>query len=122
MRFFFFILLFAGSLAAADGSGRYEKGKTLYFQNGCNNCHGARAEGSSAYPLLANRPKGFLAYKLRTFRSGIADNPKQEIMIGFSAPLSDDDIDAVATFLNEFHDAQTDRYDPAYQQWGDGGS
>ena len=122
MRFFFFILLSAASLFAEDASGLYEKGKTLYFQNGCNNCHGARAEGSSTYPLLANRAKGFLAYKLRTFRQGVAENPKQEIMIGFATPLSDDDIDAIATFLYEFKEAQTEKYDPAYQQWGDGGS
>jgi len=122
VRFFIFIFLCAGVLAADDASKRYEQGKNLYFQNGCNNCHGARAEGTGNYPLLANRPKGFLAFKLKSFRDGIAENPRQEMMIGFASALSDSDIDAITTFLHDFHDEQTERYDPGYQQWGDGGS
>jgi len=122
VRFFLTIMLAAAAFGATEADALYTRGKTLYFQNGCNNCHGSRAEGTGNYPLLANRAKGFLAYKLRTFRKGIADTPMQEMMIGFAVPLSDDDIDAIATFLNAYRDTQTDRYDPAYQQWGDGGS
>lgn len=122
MRFFLLIFLTAAGLLSQESPGLYEKGKTLYFQNGCNNCHGSRAEGTGNYPMLANRAKGFLAYKLKTFRKGIADTPMQEMMIGFASPLSDEDIDAITTFLYEFHDKQTERYDPGYQQWGDGGS
>ena len=122
VRFFLLILLAAGAFAAQKSDEGYERGKTLYFQNGCNNCHGSRAEGTGNYPSLANRAKGFLAYKLQTFRKGIADTPMQEMMIGFASPLSDADIEAIATFLHDFHDAQTERYDPAFQQWGDGGS
>lgn len=122
LHFFLSVLLAACSLFAAQSGDLYKEGKTLYFQNGCNNCHGSRAEGTGNYPMLANRAKGFLAYKLKTFRKGIAETPMQEMMIGFAAPLSDQDIEAIATFLNEFHDEQTERYDPAYQTWGDGGS
>lgn len=122
MRVFFVIFLMTFSLHAEKAPTLYEQGKTLYFQNGCGNCHGSRAEGTGNYPMLANRAKGFLAYKLKTFRNGIAENPMQEMMIGFAAPLSDEDIDAITTFLNEYRDEQTERYDPAFQTWGDGGS
>jgi len=122
VRFFLLILLTAVGLLSQESPDLYDKGKTLYFQNGCNNCHGSRAEGTGNYPMLANRAKGFLAYKLSTFRKGVADTPMQEMMIGFAQTLSDADIDAITTFLSDYHDAQTERYDPGYQQWGDGGS
>lgn len=121
-RFFLPVLLLLGALHADASDPQYTRGKTLYFQNGCNNCHGARAEGTGNYPLLANRAKGFLAYKLRTFRKGIAETPMQEMMVGFAKSLCDADIEAIATFLHDFRDAQTERYDPAFQTWGDGGS
>ncbi len=122
MRFLLLSFLAAVTLQAEEPSSLYEKGKTLYFQNGCNNCHGSRAEGTGNYPLLANRAEGFLAYKLRTFRKGVADTPMQEMMIGFASSLSDEEIDAIASFLHDFRETQRERYDPAYQQWGDGGS
>lgn len=122
LRFLLLIFLTVGAYGAEETADLYEKGKTLYFQHGCNNCHGSRAEGTGNYPLLANRAKGFLAYKLETFRKGIAETPMQEMMIGFASALSDDDIDAITTFLNQFRDEQTERYDPGFQTWGDGGS
>lgn len=121
VRLFFLLTLFYLLLPAED-TALYTRGKTLYFQHGCSNCHGSRAEGTGNYPMLANRAKGFLAYKLRTFRAGKADTPMQEMMIGFAAPLSDADIEALATFLYDYHDEESERYDPGYQTWGDGGS
>lgn len=121
MRFIFLVTIFAGLLHGQTPTA-YARGKTLYFQHGCSNCHGSRAEGTGNYPMLANRAKGFLAYKLRTFRDGVAETPMQEMMIGFAAPLSDADIDDLSTFLYEYRDEQGERYDPGFQTWGDGGS
>ncbi len=101
----------------------YEKGKELYVQKGCFSCHGHKAEGMQRSPYLANRAKGFLTYKLKRFRSGKADTQKQEIMIMFSSSLSDEDIDNLTTFLEDYRDDENaERYDDSYQTWGDGGS
>jgi len=100
----------------------YQEGKILYFEKGCNGCHGTKAEGMTSYPSLANRAKGFLEYKLKRFRSGISETQVDQMMIPFAQPLTDRDIDALTTFLNEFVDESTERYDPGYQSWGDGGS
>jgi cytochrome c553 len=100
----------------------YEAGKRLYFAKGCNGCHGIKAEGMNEYPLLANRAKGYLAYKLDRFRKGLSDNQQQELMIGFARGLSDAEIEALTTFLYEFEDEQTERYDIPFETWGDGGS
>ena len=104
------------------GETLYEQGKTLYFEKGCNGCHGIKAEGMTDYPALANRAKGFLAFKLREFRSGRFQNQIAQLMIPFAKPLSDEDIDALTTFLHDFVDEQSERYNPDYETWGDGGS
>ncbi|MBN2894366.1 MAG: cytochrome c [Campylobacterales bacterium] len=100
----------------------YEQGRALYFEKGCNGCHGLKAEGMNNYPSLANRAKGFLAHRLERYRSG--DTPTQiaQIMIPFAQPLSDAQIDALSTYLHEFVDEAGDGVSPKFQTWGDGGS
>jgi cytochrome c553 len=117
--FFLFFLLLPSLYAESD---LYEKGKILYFEKGCNGCHGTKAEGMTNYPFLANRAKGYLAYKLERFRDKISDKQVQEMMIPFAENLSDKEIDALTTFLSEYHDEQGERYEPGFETWGDGGS
>ena len=120
MRFLltiFFIFL------TLDADAVYEKGKALYKQTGCGNCHGTRLEGMHRYPFLANRAKGFLSYKLKRFRSQQADNQQQEMMIPFAINLSDEDIDALTTYMNKYVDESVNgSYDDSFYQEGDGGS
>lgn len=120
MKFLVITALLTLSLQAVESL--YKVGESLYFAKGCNGCHGIKAEGMSNYPGLANRAKGFLTYKLKRFRSGISENQQQEMIIAFAQSLSDADINALTTFLNEFRDEQTERYDMEFQTWGDGGS
>lgn len=120
MRFFIILFLIFSSLQAKTP---YELGKTIYMQNGCFGCHGTNAEGMHKYPRLANRSKGFLTYKLKRFRDKLSDNQQQEMMIPFAVGLSNEDIDNLTTYLNEFVQVEQDeRYDDSYQPWGDGGS
>lgn len=100
----------------------YDAGERLYFAKGCNGCHGIKGEGLHEYPALANRDKEILAGKLRRFREGISMNQQQELMIGFAQGLSDEEIDALTTFLHEFVDTQVEQYDMEFETWGDGGS
>ncbi|WP_345977636.1 cytochrome c [Sulfurimonas sp. HSL3-7] len=120
MRILLPIFIAFGSLFALSDD--YNAGKVLYFEKGCNGCHGTKAEGMTNYPALANRAKGFLAYKLRRFRSEISDKQIQEMMIPFAKGLSDKEIDQLTTFLNEYVDEQTERYDIEFTTEGDGGS
>lgn len=114
-----FLLTFNILLAFSES---YERGKTLYFEKGCNGCHGTKAEGMNTYPALANRAKGFMIYKLKRFRSEISDKQIQEMMIPFAMGLSDQEIEDLGTFLNEYTDEQTERYDIEFTTEGDGGS
>lgn len=89
----------------------YEKGRTLYYANGCANCHGTNAEGSSYYPKLANKKQAYLSDKLHNFKKGIASTQKQEIMFTFADPLSKEDIKNITEFLSSFKKDNSDKYD-----------
>ena len=90
---------------------QYKHGRTLYYANGCANCHGTNAEGSSYYPRLANKEAKFLLHKLHNFKNGIAQTQKQEIMFTFAKPLSDKEIRDIVTFLTNYHKEKESRYD-----------
>jgi len=120
MRFvMLFVLIYSFSYANTP----YEKGKTLYLNKGCYSCHGHKAEGMHRYPSLANRAKGYLAYKLNRFRDKISDNQQQEMMIAYAVDLSDEEIENLTTFLYEYtEDGLDERYDDSFETHGDGGS
>ncbi|MEA3371239.1 MAG: c-type cytochrome [Campylobacterota bacterium] len=120
MRFITIFFLISTFLLAKTP---YESGKTLYLQKGCFSCHGNKAEGLHKYPYLANRAKGYLAYKLKRFRDKLSDNQQQEMMVAYAVDLSDKDIDDLTTFLNEYKDDDFEEsYDDSFQTHGDGGS
>ena len=118
-----FLLLFFFMLSFLQANSSYDKGKVLYMQKGCYSCHGNKAEGIHKYPSLANRAKGFLAYKLKRFRSKHADNQQQEMMIAFAVGLSDEDIENITSFLYAFKEEDLGKkYDDSFRLHGDGGS
>ena len=120
MRFIISIFL---SFSFVNALEPYEVGKKLYMEKGCFSCHGTKAEGMHKYPRLANRAKGFLAYKLKRFRDKISDNQQQEMMIAFATSLSDEEIENLTIFMTNFVDDESaERYDDSYQTHGDGGS
>jgi len=110
-------------LTLLDAKSAYEKGKELYVAKACYACHGHKLEGMHMYPMLANRAKGYLSYKLKRFRSKKADTQQQEMMIDFAVGLSDEDIDNLTTYFTDYvEDELQERYDDSYQVHGDGGS
>ncbi|MDB2562262.1 c-type cytochrome [Sulfurimonas sp.] len=120
MRFIYLLSLIF-SLSVAQTS--YEKGQALYLSKICYSCHGHKLEGMNTFPRLANRAKGYMAYKLKRFRSKKADTQAQEMMITYSVNLSDEDIENLTTFMYEYIDEESEeRYDDSFQTHGDGGS
>ena len=112
MKLLFFPILFIllhSNLFAMNTP--YEEGRTLYYANGCANCHGTNAEGSSYYPKLANKKKDFLREKLNNFKKGIATTQKQEIMFTFADALSNEDITNIVEYLSSFKKDDSDKYD-----------
>ncbi len=64
-----------------------------------------------------------MKYKLERFRAKLSDNQQQEMMIPFAVGLSDQDIENLAIYMNEFvpEDAKN-RYDDSFKTHGHGGS
>lgn len=120
MRFFLIFILLVSFIQANSA---YKKGQKLYIKNGCYSCHGNNLEGMHQYPHLANRAKGYMAYRLKKLRAKEADTQAQEMMITFAVGLSDDDIENLTTYMNEFvKDENAERYDDSFYTEGDGGS
>ncbi len=120
MRFFllsFFLLSFLNAGTS------YELGQKLYIKNACYSCHGNKLEGMNSYPHLANRAQGYLAYRLKRFRDGLADTQAQEMMIVYAKDLSDKDIDSLTIYMYEYvEDKNAEKYDDSFRGEGDGGS
>jgi cytochrome c553 len=113
----FFIFVFANAQTP------YQKGKLTYMSKGCYSCHGNNLEGLHRYPKLSNRAKGFLSYKLKRFRDKISDNQQQEMMIAFAVDLSDEEIDNLTTYMQDYvQDNLSEKYNDSYVPEGDGGS
>jgi len=120
VRYLFLLFLLLSSMEASTA---YESGKRLYMQKGCFSCHGSKLEGMHRYPYLANRAKGYMKYKLKRFRSKISDNQQQEMMIPFALGLSDEDIENLTIYMNEYVEEKNEKkYDDKYHTQGDGGS
>lgn len=116
-----FVLLFATAIALIAAPSAYEQGKKLYFEKGCNGCHGISAGGSGQYPPLAYRRKPFLVDKLKGYRSKQGTTQLSQMMIPFAMTLSDTQIDALTTFFSEFKEGVShDKTERSSR--GDGGS
>jgi len=116
-----FIVLFASTIALYAAPSAYEQGKKLYFEKGCNGCHGISASGTGQYPALAYRRKPFLVNKLKEYRAKKGATQLSQMMIPFAIGLSDTQIDALTTFFSEFKESSShDKTERSSR--GDGGS
>lgn len=115
------IILFLIPMLLYGGGDLYKVGKNLYFSKGCSGCHGISASGSNLYPALAYRRKPFLASKLKNYRSKQGTTQQSQMMIPFAMGLSDNEIEALTTFLSDYHESKSN-YKSDTSTRGDGGS
>jgi len=87
------VLLFNPSLA-----GDAKLGETKFMQN-CKQCHGPTGMGMASYPKVSGNSIEYTVNKLRTYRNGIEIGPNSALMIMMARPLSDTDIENLATYL-----------------------
>jgi cytochrome c553 len=82
------------------GGGRPDvrpKGKKI-FDRICATCHGKDGKGQEGYAMIAGQRADYIVQMLKTFRDdrGRRNNPW---MTGVAVGLSDDDMEAVASYL-----------------------
>ena len=87
-------------------------GKTIY-NNGvpsknifaCAGCHGVDGSGKPAmkYPALAGQHAEYITKQLKEFRSGTRHNDKKKLMQNVTANLTDEEIEAVSTYISSMN-------------------
>jgi cytochrome c553 len=91
-----------------------EKGKALYRggRNGlpsCMGCHGPSGKGNpaSAYPAIGGQYSAYTKLQLERFRAGTVygkdDYPNKAVMAQVSANLTDEEIAALASYIEGLH-------------------
>ena len=65
----------------------------------CASCHGTRGEGlPPRFPRLAGQHPNYLVDQLRLYRAGVRISDREGLMRAVATPLSDRDIEAVASY------------------------
>ncbi len=90
---------------AARGKALYRGGDLENKITACTACHGPTGQGieTAAYPRLAGQHPDYIVQQLKAFKSKERANDLNAIMRDISAKLSDDDMLAVASYINGLH-------------------
>ena len=99
MRTLFIIVCAILLLSNNALGGDIKKGEERYSQN-CGNCHGPAGMGLASYPKLKGKDIEYLIDRLKTYREGIKIGPNSSLMIMMASPLSDEEIENLAAYLN----------------------
>ena len=92
----------------ALGEKIYRAGNAESGVPACMACHGPAGEGNplSGYPALAGQHAVYIASMLKRFRGGEnwgADDASSKVMNGSASELTDEEIDALASYIEGLH-------------------
>ena len=90
------IMLTAGNALAEDMDG-----EKLFKGKGCVSCHGEAgiAPIMATYPKLGGQSAPYLVAKLKSYKAGEIKGAASALMTPMAAMLSEDEMDAVAAYL-----------------------
>jgi cytochrome c553 len=79
----------------------YRAGKPDAQVMACAGCHGPAGRGNApaAYPAIQGQHATYVAAQLRAYRSGTRSSDPNQMMRNVAATLTDDEIDAVASYV-----------------------
>lgn len=73
----------------------------IRYNESCVNCHGQAGKGASSYPKISGKPVSYTTEKLRAYREGIKQGPNSALMIMMAKPLTDEEIENLAAYLED---------------------
>lgn len=87
--------------SSTTGKKLYQGGNSYSRVPACTSCHAPSGKGNAPaqIPLLAGQKAGYTAKTLRDFKAGTRGNDRNKIMQDIAAKLSENEIDAVATYI-----------------------
>lgn len=89
-----------GGVPASDSDPTMrQRGQQVAEQNRCAACHGSDFSGSRAAPSIKHQPREYLAKALSDYRGNARPSTGVAAMTEAAAPLSDEDIQSLAYFL-----------------------
>jgi cytochrome c553 len=85
----------------AAGQRLYRAGNVDNALMACAGCHGPNGRGNALanYPVIQGQHAVYVAAQLRAYRAGERESDPNQMMRNVAALLSDEEIDAVASFL-----------------------
>jgi cytochrome c553 len=95
-----FSAILVASLVSRAAAGDAAVGEQQFKEKNCHVCHGPGGKGMASYPKLAGKDVDYLVDRLNTYRSGTKVGPNSDLMIMNAKPLTDEEIDNLAMYLN----------------------
>ena len=99
----------ADSKLVAVGEGYYRGGDGKDGVPACMACHGPDGRGNpgAGYPQLAGQYADYITAKLKDFRDGkgFSDDDHAKVMLAVAKPLNDNEIAALASYIEGLHSA-----------------
>ena len=95
------VVLLCALLVPEHGFGADKAAGEIRYNESCVNCHGKAGKGASSYPKVSGKEISYTAEKLRAYREGIKQGPNSALMIMMAKPLTDEEIDNLAAYLED---------------------
>ena len=95
----------ADAKLVAAGQKLYQGGNKQSATSACIACHGPDGRGNAAakFPAIGGQHAAYTAAQLRAYRDGSRRGDANQIMRNIAASLSDDQIQAVASYMQGLH-------------------
>lgn len=95
----------ADAKLVATGQKLYQGGSKKNATAACTACHGPDGRGNAAakFPAIGGQHAAYVAAQLKAFRDGSRRGDKDQMMRNVAATLTDDEIAAVASYVQGLH-------------------
>ena len=95
------LVLFVTLTVPQHGLGADKEQGEIRYKESCVSCHGQAGKGAGSYPKISGNEISYTVEKLRAYREGIKQGPNSALMIMMAKPLTDEEIENLAAYLED---------------------